>query len=56
VVTRHADLLLLRVEREEDLQSVVDAARAAGSRLQSVVPHKASLEELFLSHIPGGPR
>jgi len=56
VVTRHTDRLLLRVEREGDLQAVLDASRTAGARIESVVPHKASLEELFLSHMPGGAR
>jgi len=56
VVTRHADRLLLRVEREGDLQAVLDASRSSGARIEAVVPHKASLEDLFLSHMPGGAR
>jgi ABC-2 type transport system ATP-binding protein len=52
-IVRHEETVLFRVEREGELQSLLDAARAAGASVLSVVPHKASLEDLFLAHAPG---
>jgi ABC-2 type transport system ATP-binding protein len=47
--------VFVRVDREETLQEVIDSARRAGAAVLGVLPHKASLEDLFLSQIPGGP-
>lgn len=54
LVARHGDRVLLRIETEGDLQELLDNARGRGGRIESVSPHKVSLEELFLSQIPGG--
>ncbi|MCI4398252.1 MAG: ABC transporter ATP-binding protein [Acidobacteria bacterium] len=54
VVTRHDGQLLVRVQLEDDVQTLLDAARSAGARILAVTPHKASLEDLFMSQIPGG--
>ncbi len=54
LITKSGDQMLLRVELEGELQSLLDRARGAGARVVSVAPHKASLEDLFLSHMPGG--
>lgn len=54
--TLHAqqeDQILLRVEKEESLQAVLDSARQQGAMVQAVVPHKVSLEEIFMAEIPG---
>jgi ABC-2 type transport system ATP-binding protein len=53
VLARQGNQLLLRVEREEVLQDLLDRARSDGASIRGVVPHKISLEDLFLSHIPG---
>jgi hypothetical protein len=44
----------VRVQLEDDVQTLLDAARSAGARILAVTPHKASLEDLFMSQIPGG--
>jgi ABC-2 type transport system ATP-binding protein len=54
VLSRMGSQHLLRVSREEDLQTLLDAARAAGARVRSVTPQKVSLEDLFLSQMPPG--
>ncbi len=54
VVTSHDGQLLMRVQLEDEVQSLLDAARSSGARVLSVTPHKASLEDLFLSQVPGG--
>ncbi len=56
IVARHESQLLVRVEKEDEVQALIDAARASGAGVLSVTPHKASLEDLFLSHVPGGAR
>ena len=43
----------MRVEREEALQDLLDRARSDGASVRGVVPYKISLEDLFLSHMPG---
>ncbi len=53
VLTRLGTQLLIRVDREETLQDLLDRSRAEGASIRAVVPHKSSLEDLFLSHIPG---
>jgi ABC-2 type transport system ATP-binding protein len=53
VLARHGTQLLVRVEREEALQDLLDRSRAEGASVRGVVPHKISLEDLFLQQIPG---
>jgi ABC-2 type transport system ATP-binding protein len=53
VLTRLGSQLLIRVDREGDLQDLLDRARSDGASVHAVVPHKISLEDLFLSHMPG---
>ena len=53
ILARQGAQLLLRVEREDVLQELLDRARSDGASIRGVVPHKISLEDLFLSHIPG---
>jgi ABC-2 type transport system ATP-binding protein len=53
ILVRHEDTVLLRVDSEGPLQSLLDAARSGGAAVLSVAPHKASLEDLFLAAAPG---
>lgn len=52
VLARQGSQVLLRVEREETLQVLLDGARARGASVRAVAPQKFSLEDLFLSEIP----
>jgi len=52
VLARQASQVLLRVEREEALQVLLDRARAQGASIRAVAPQKFSLEDLFLAEIP----
>ncbi len=54
VLTHRGGQVLVRVESEETLQTLLDKARAEGASVRSVMPHKASLEDLFMAQIPGG--
>lgn len=56
VLARQGTQLLMRVEREEALQDLLDRARSDGASIRGVVPYKISLEDLFLSHMPGEAR
>jgi len=53
-IARQEDRVLLRVESEKGVQEILDGARQARAFVLGVVPHKASLEDLFLEQIPGG--
>ena len=53
LLARRGGQVFLRVDREETLQELIDQARRGGASVQGVLPHKASLEDLFLSQIPG---
>ena len=53
VLTRLGTQVLIRVDREEVLQDLIDRSRAEGASVRGVVPHKISLEDLFMSHVPG---
>jgi ABC-2 type transport system ATP-binding protein len=54
-VARHSiksgELLLLTVEREEDVDKITAIAREAGVRVQSIVPRRATLEDYFMAHV-----
>jgi ABC-2 type transport system ATP-binding protein len=39
---------------QQKLEEVLAAIRQAGGKLVSVIPHKATLEELFLEHTNQG--
>ena len=52
VLARQGSQVLLRVEREEALQVLLDRARAQGASIRAVAPQKFSLEDLFLAEIP----
>ncbi|MGC8722726.1 MAG: ATP-binding cassette domain-containing protein [Acidobacteriota bacterium] len=54
VLTHRGGQVLVRVESEATLQTLLDKARAEGASVRSVMPHKASLEDLFMAQIPGG--
>jgi ABC-2 type transport system ATP-binding protein len=56
VLARQGTQLLMRVEREEALQDLLDRARSDGASVRGVVPYKVSLEDLFLSYMPGEAR
>ena len=51
VVSRSAEECLLRVRAEEDLDELIRAACASGSRVRAVVPFRETLEDLFLRRI-----
>jgi hypothetical protein len=39
---------------QSELESVLEAVRRAGGKLISVIPHKGSLEDIFLEHTKCG--
>jgi ABC-2 type transport system ATP-binding protein len=53
---RSGDRILLAVKGEEDLGEVLRAILHAGGRVHSVVPHRRTLEEVFLDRIREGSR
>jgi len=53
---RSGDRILLAVKGEEDLGQVLRAILHAGGRVHSVVPHRRTLEEVFLERIREGSR
>ena len=54
VIVRHQGNVLLRLSSEDEVQKLIDCARRDKARVISVLPHKSSLEDLFLSQVPGG--
>jgi ABC-2 type transport system ATP-binding protein len=54
VIARSASSLLLRTPSLEDAEAVARAARAAGGRLVSLVPARATLEDVFLEELRAG--
>ncbi|MEW5764818.1 MAG: ATP-binding cassette domain-containing protein [Acidobacteriota bacterium] len=54
ILARMGSQVLVRVSREEALQTLLDEARRAGARVRSVTPQKVSLEDLFLAQVPPG--
>jgi len=44
------------VKREEDLGEILEAVLRAGGRIHSVIPHRRTLEEVFLDRIREGSR
>ena len=53
---RSGDRILVAVKGEEDLGQVLRAILQAGGRVHSVVPHRRTLEEVFLDRIREGKR
>ena len=53
---RSGGRILVAVKGEEDLGEVLRAILQAGGRLHSVVPHRRTLEEVFLDRIQEGSR
>lgn len=53
---RSGDRILVAVKGEEDLGEVLRAVLQAGGRLHSVVPHRRTLEEVFLDRVREGSR
>ena len=53
---RSGDRVLVTVKGEEDLACVLRTILGAGGRIRSVVPHRRTLEEVFLDQIRGGSR
>jgi ABC-2 type transport system ATP-binding protein len=53
---RSGDQMLVAVKGEDDLMEVLRAILAAGGRVRSVVPHRRTLEEVFLERIREGGR
>lgn len=54
ILGRSAGAMLVRVASDDDVDALVEAARASGARLQSLAPARRSLEEMFLEHVGGG--
>jgi ABC-2 type transport system ATP-binding protein len=50
---RSGDRILIMVKGEEDLGQVLRAVLQAGGRVHSVIPHRRTLEEVFLERIRG---
>ncbi|HSB73847.1 MAG TPA: ABC transporter ATP-binding protein [Candidatus Methylomirabilis sp.] len=53
---RSGDKTLLSVKGEEDLGQILRAILQAGGRVHSVVPHRRTLEEVFLASVGEGNR
>ncbi len=53
---RSGDRILVAVKGEEDLERAVRAILEAGGRLHSIIPHRRTLEEVFLDRIREGSR
>jgi ABC-2 type transport system ATP-binding protein len=53
VLVQQDTQVLLRVEDEKSLERVLDAAREAKAGIRAVVPHKSSLEDLFMAQLQG---
>ena len=53
LLARQGSHLLLRVDGEAALQEILALACQEGANVRSVVPQKASLEDLFMAQIPG---
>ncbi|MGH7408616.1 MAG: ATP-binding cassette domain-containing protein, partial [Candidatus Methylomirabilales bacterium] len=53
---RSGDRILLAVKGEEDLGQVLRAILQTGGRVHSVVPHRRTLEEVFLDRVREGSR
>jgi ABC-2 type transport system ATP-binding protein len=53
---RSGDRILVSVKGEDDLEQVLRAILQAGGRVHSVVPHRRTLEEVFLDRIREGSR
>lgn len=51
VVVSHEDYTMIRVDSEEDVENTLAILSRNKMKLLSVIPHKASLEELFLSSV-----
>ncbi len=51
VITSHEGYMMIRLDSEEAVEQAVSELPKRGARIISLVPHKASLEELFLSSI-----
>lgn len=51
VVVSHEDYNLLRIQSEEEVESCLKTLLKNKARILGVIPHKPSLEELFLSSI-----
>ena len=54
VITSHEGYTMIRLDSEEAVEQAVAELPKKGGRIISLVPHKASLEELFLSSIEEG--
>ncbi|MCX7830373.1 MAG: hypothetical protein N2445_04875, partial [Acidobacteria bacterium] len=51
IVVSHEDYTMLRLESEDDVENALALLTKNKSKILSVIPHKASLEELFLSSV-----
>jgi len=53
LLARQGTQLLLKADGEPALQDILEWARQEGANIHSVVPQKASLEDLFIAQMPG---
>ncbi len=53
-VVSHEDLTMIRVDSEEEVETALLLLQSNKSKILSVIPHKASLEEIFLSSVEEG--
>jgi len=54
VISSRGSETLVRVERPEDLDALLDAVRASKGRLISVAPRRETLEDLYLREVGRG--
>ncbi len=54
VISSHQGYTMIRLDSEAAVDEAVAELPRKGAKIMSLIPHKASLEELFLSSIEGG--
>jgi len=54
VITSHEGYTMIRLNSEEAVNEAIETLPKRGARIISLIPHKASLEELFMSSIEEG--
>lgn len=55
-VTYSHDKTLIQVNKEADIEDVLKTVKAHNGKVISIVPHKSSLEDLFMKHVEEGPK
>lgn len=54
IIVSHENYTMIRVSSEEEVESALSLLQKNKSKILSLIPHKASLEEIFLSSVEEG--